>query len=566
MLDLITMKTRLALLRNGLEKLSITNPFIVIVTVLFCLSLCAVFPSIDRTYDLPQMVAFWFLGAAIWLRESKRQFNKESWLAIFAVLFLSLLLTKFVTIHESFVLLGLVATLAFLLSTLSSQERELLKRCVILVSILQTTLVFGSLLTTDHSQLGFRQLNNVPVGTIGNPDFLATTIAAGILFLLGTTLTKPFKVVAIVFLLAGLVLTRSRGTVALLCILIAWDHLPRRLVGYGIISLAIAVVTFWERFSGRVQLWWTSIVAYFDSPLLGHGIGSFDSVYFNTNLRIMSADESFRQTFGPWSSLVADAHNIILHWAVELGIFGVAASVAVLALLILRLRELAPDDRRVVVILWVKSLYTVVLISIQSLSLLALSLGSKPDDEPSTPRRRSLYLSLFALAMVAYPIFQFAMISGDLHQSLKYVTNGLPRKALLYADNVLKRDSENTDALLLMSYSYLKLDQCSHSSAYALRAARIRQNMDVYKRASHILFDCEFYQEALGLLNDLHIVFPEHRTTTMKMAWAYYYSGNSSEAVKLARSVLASRPRRVSRSDEKNLSEAADLLRQLSQN
>lgn len=560
------MKSETDLLQNGLQRFLSINPFIVIVTVLFCLSLCAAFPTLDRTYDIPQIVAFWLLGITLWFYLAKKNFDNLQWLICLPIILPSIFLGTIYIPHETFVAISLVAVLTFLISTMQPKQRETLHLSVIAIASLQTCLIFASYISNDHSFIGLRQLNGIPVGTIGNPDFLATVIGAGIFFCFSRELPRPLKIFILALLSVGLLLTRSRGTIALVCTLIAWDLIPKRIVGYALATLTVIVISFWDRFAGRIQLWWTSGVAFFEAPLNGHGVGNFDSVYFNTNLNLMNSSESFRHTFGPWSSQVTDAHNIILHWAVEFGLWGVIASALALGSLIIAAKRLSADNRRVVVTMVIKSLYTVVLISLQSLSLLALSLGSKARENSDKDRSWSLYLSLFLLVSTAPPIIQSTLNSRDLYQSLRYVTNGLVQKSLLHANRVLERDPKNTDALLAKSYSYLKLGQCSLSSSYALSAARFRQNMDVYKRASHILFDCEFYQESLGLLQELHTVFPEHRTTAMKMAWSHYYLGDYSEAKKLAQHTLSLKPRRISLSDKRNLSEAKDLLRILHQN
>ena len=132
--------------------------------------------------------------------------------------------------------------------------------------------------------------------------------------------------------------------------------------------------------------------------------------------------------------------------------------------------------------------------------------------------------------------------------------------AMGYVADGLRNEPSNTDLLLTKAFIHLKKRECSQSAEEVARAVSIRQDMDTYKRGGLILYECGNFRGALRLLKDLHMVFPEHRTTTIKMAWSYFYLNQNDEARSLAQEVLAIRPRRESHSDYDNLMSAQRLL------
>ncbi|HRK08734.1 MAG TPA: O-antigen ligase family protein [Pseudobdellovibrionaceae bacterium] len=391
-------------------------------------------------------------------------------------------------------------------------------------------------------------------------------IAAAIFFAWEKT-NRPLKAIIIGLLFIGLILTRSRGTIGLVIITLMWTRIPKWAL-WGLISTMSALVMLnWERFAGRIQLWYISAIAILDSPIFGHGVGSFDSVYFNKNLEIMSHDAKFRNLFGPWSSQVSDAHNLILHWGVEYGILGAIVATGIILAVLFKLKFITASDGHLARLIVLKSLYTVVLISIQSLVLFAFAIGNRSLDQSKSPKFNlgRMLIALFLIVAATHTL-RVSMTTGlSLQASLRLLQIGIPELSLRRTKDILNQNPKDTNALLATSYAYLKMRQCSHSSYFALRATHVRQNMDVYKRASHILFECRYFEESLELFDRLHVVFPEHRTTTMKIAWANFFLGNFEIARQMAQNVIEISPRRVSYSDERNLREARDLLKRIAQ-
>lgn len=542
--------------------------WVLIVTALFGLSLCSAWPEFDRRYDLPQMFSFWLLSLCLWFRRAIAEFKGVEWAMSVAVTILAAYASaRLEIVHDSVLLIGLVAVTSYLFSRISAVESQAIRTTVVVIALVQTCLLVWATFIEHSDEIGLRKLNGVPVGTVGNPDFLATVIAAAIYFNWEQGRDKRLKTLITVLLLVGLVLTRSRGTIGLVLLTMIWAHTPKWALGTLIATAALAVILHWDRFAGRIQLWYISFAAFLDSPFVGHGVGSFDSVYFNKNLEIMSRDESFRSLFGPWSSQVTDAHNLILHWAVEYGSLGAIAATSLVLFVLVRLRFNQASDRMLARLIILKSLYTVVLISIQSIVLFAFAIGHRrhASHEPQRTGLCQMLMALFLIVAVTQTLRVSMSTSLDLRAGLRILQFGIPELSLQRTDDILRRNPNNTDALLAKSYAYLRMRQCSHSSYFAIRAAHLKQNMDVYKRAGHILFECRFYQESLDLFDRLHIVFPEHRTTTMKIAWANFFLGNFEVAQKMAQNVIEIKPRRVSHSDQRNLSEARDLLKRIAQ-
>ena len=132
--------------------------------------------------------------------------------------------------------------------------------------------------------------------------------------------------------------------------------------------------------------------------------------------------------------------------------------------------------------------------------------------------------------------------------------------AMGYVAAGLRNEPSNTHLLLTKAFIHLKKRECRQSAEEVAHAVSIRQDMDTYKRGGLILYECGDFRGALRLLKDLHMVFPEHRTTTIKMAWSYFYLNQTDEARSLAQEVLAIKPRRKSHSDYDNLMSAQRLL------
>lgn len=523
--------------------------------ILFALGLCAYVDGFDRPYDLPQVLSLFAL-ACLMLAGVLARFGFA--LGALAAGCGVAVATLFPSPPFAVGAVCLLLALGALTSTCDERLRGRLRSVLIAVALLQAALALLSYL--PFKTLALERPNGAPIGTVGNPDFLATVLAAALFFVWGSRTRPRLRAIAAAVLLAGLLATRARGTIALSAVLLLAPLVPVRLrlrIAFAsVFATAAAAPFFWDKFAGRAQLWWVAAKALVEHPFGGVGVGRFSSAYFNSNLEFMRENAWFRATFGPWSSQVSDAHNLVLQWGAEAGF--VAAGAAFLALYFgtKRAREFAAPDRNVALMLAFKSLYTVVWTSTQ-----AIAVGSLAWESRRELSKRQLVAISAALGLAGASFVPAASVSHSLYGAMRLLRADAPELALSYIASAEAVAPDNTDAILAESFAFMKLGRCLEAREAALRASSIRQDMDVFKRAGHILFECAHYPEALALFEPLNVVFPEHRTTAIKIAWIKYRQGLWTEARSMAESSLAMRPRRASSSDERNLRDARRIVR-----
>lgn len=529
--------------------------YIIISSLLFVFALVGYLPVFDRPYDIPQGLALLclvFLSLA-------RKFVKEMSFKERATLFVLMPLVAYQSaLGFSAALFSLSAAFYLLWNDFSESGRRKIFNTLIAVGVVQSLMVIvGYFLSRDEGL--FRRFNSIPVGTVGNPEFVATVVSAAILSLYARRTQIRGSWVLLGVLAAGLLATRSRGSIILTIGIICLPLLRPWMVAVAGVAAIGLLTTYWNLFAGRIQLWWVSLQSLGDHFLTGAGDSQFSSVYFNTNLEIMGRNTWFRETFGGWSSQVSDAHNLVLQWAIEFGLIGLVAAVLFLFYVFRSAFPMVSFEQRLSGYLAVKSLYTVVLTSVQGALLWPLALRPLGVDRV---RRKELETVLLAILIGAssVPILKSAIVSRDLFLAHHFMTIELNDIAMGYVADGLRNEPSNTDLLLTKAFIHLKKRECSQSAEEVARAVSIRQDMDTYKRGGLILYECGNFRGALRLLKDLHMVFPEHRTTTIKMAWSYFYLNQNDEARSLAQEVLAIRPRRESHSDYDNLMSAQRLL------
>lgn len=85
----------------------------------------------------------------------------------------------------------------------------------------------------------------------------------------------------------------------------------------------------------RIELWTNALFAWWEKPIFGWGLGSFDWAYNAHRTDYLGLFPSMR-TILPWPTVLAGAaHNAIMNVLVELGLIG-ALLVAVVAAAVLR--------------------------------------------------------------------------------------------------------------------------------------------------------------------------------------------------------------------------------------
>ncbi|MBC7428049.1 MAG: O-antigen ligase family protein [Bacteriovorax sp.] len=440
-----------------------------------------------------------------------------------------------------------------------SDEFNFWKKAIISISLIQALIVAPTLIPTIKAF--FPIFNNEPLGTVGNSDFLAILFASSIFYALELKISKSWRNTIILIFSLSLLATMSKGTILVFVLILLFKRWPR-VVCYSLFPIGlIFTFLFSHSLFGRLQLWITALKIWKNNFWFGSGTGQFSSAYFNANKELMNLNW-YKNFFGAWSSQVTDAHNLLLHWSSEWGVIGLIASVLFLSFLFLSLKKSKEASKDVILLSLIKSLYTVLIPTIQGLLTLCFAL-SDANKENSFIKKSKVLPAVCLFSILTLSGFMFNFVSSQY-----FLKRGLILSKVGYFDSSLENlmnanllYKNDTNILLTTAYVNSRLGNCDQATAEVNIVSNLRQDMDSFKRGGHILFDCKKYDKALRLFSDIHLVFPEHRTTTMKMAWIYYFLWDNTTAKKLAREVLKLQPRRKSFSDERNLNEANDLLK-----
>lgn len=112
---------------------------------------------------------------------------------------------------------------------------------------------------------------------------------------------------------------------------------PVRAVGVGILTVAAFTIFAPTSADARLELWYGSLMAWIDRPLLGWGLGSFDWGF-----------GAHRDDWGALAGktilttpnvLAGAAHNVVMHTLTELGAVGLLAVGAVAVMVFRRARD-----------------------------------------------------------------------------------------------------------------------------------------------------------------------------------------------------------------------------------
>lgn len=454
--------------------------------------------------------------------------------------------------------LFLCITILFSLISGNPKDLQIWKKSIICLSILQALISIPTLIPLFKNY--FPVFNNEPVGTVGNSDFLATLFVCSLFYLSDFQLSKKVKFSLYGILCLGLISTMSKGTILLFIGIVAFKKWPKYVGLLALPAIVIFAFLFKQSLLGRLQLWLSALNIWKDHLWLGSGTGKFANSYFNVNKELMGL-EWYKNLFGPWSSQVSDAHNLPLQWVSEWGMVGLLIAILFYIFIARSFKKSKDASREVIFLSAIKSLYTVLIPSLQALVMLTFAL-SDANKENSYFKKSKIapIICLFFLMSCMGFILNFGTGQYYLKEGLKlsrakYYEASIEKLSIAHI--YLKQDY---DVLLSLAYSYSKIGNCQMAVDNVYAAIEIQQDMDAFKRGGHILFECKKYEMALRLFSDVHLVFPEHRTTTMKMAWIYYFLRDFTTANKLANEVIDIRPRRKSFSDEKNLKEAQELI------
>lgn len=233
---------------------------------------------------------------------------------------------------------------AIVLFPFSKNDAEWIKKAVIISGVIAATVIVYQFL----NDVTYRETVRASINfgdRLTDPNLLAASLLLPFGLLLSDYLAKrdfisTFRIVALLIFPTGIVLTGSRGGLLGLLVvatLLLSFHLGRnareRVRVVALLALGFTgVALMWpllpsaltQRFvftemiagggGGRLDIWRTGLVAWAESPILGHGFSSF--------LAVSSLE-------GGWAAV---AHNIYLQMLVELGPLGLILLLTALAL------------------------------------------------------------------------------------------------------------------------------------------------------------------------------------------------------------------------------------------
>lgn len=292
-----------------LERLS----RVIFFTGLFLLPLIS-FPTIENGYELPKIIFFqgwveilWLLIIVNWLlKKIRSQFSNNAlvWLLIFY--FVWNVITSLTGANpnnsvyglfwrgQGLIMLAHYLAFVFLIPVLlTKSDLKKVAFTVVISGLIASLYIFSNLVTKKLFDWPIYLYLNRPVGTFGNPDFLAGFLAV-ILPLIFFWKQKPLRVIVLVPVLSALILAQSRGAVialiaTLFLVIVARLWSKHHLVAFLIIVISV-VLSAWQLLiwlpvplnsptwaSSRQRIWGRGVLAVIQRPLTGYGLENYQS-------------------------------------------------------------------------------------------------------------------------------------------------------------------------------------------------------------------------------------------------------------------------------------------------
>jgi O-antigen ligase len=219
-------------------------------------------------------------------------------------------------------------------------------------------LLAGVYAFTHHTAMGGGRISLNVGNLVIDPNQFATSFVLPIALCLAVALSSRdvrLKILcagAVIFMMAPILMTASRGGVVAICLLFAFfairsKHRVQILVVAGIcLALTAFYPAVWERFSsdegqmgsgsGRTYIWAVGLHAIKQDWLLGTGIGSFLETY----------DRNFLAVFQPqMQGWHRPSHDIIIGTWVEMGFVGLVIVLAAWYTTFRQLRVISPESK-----------------------------------------------------------------------------------------------------------------------------------------------------------------------------------------------------------------------------
>ena len=368
----------------------------------------------------------------------------------------------------------------------------------------------------------FKIASKMDIKTLqGNPEFSSIYITATTLFLGNSKYckNKSFKVIFLLFILAILLLLRSKTCIIFYILLIInYDFLKRISLRFKLIALSLIIATstflllkfnLLKTFYGRILIWLTSFEMIKDHPFKGVGLGQFQSYHFDYQYKTLhnfNLPSSIKERAGS----ILRAHNEFLEFFLELG----AIPFTLLLILIFIYRKKI-FIHKPYLFLFLMSFFTFPFHQLSTLFILPVLQKTS----------HSLSFNKYKVFYILIPIlFISSFISYKTYQHLK--SSILHKRALIAeAKNNTEATSLYEQALLTSNDYILHLDYSRFFSRSKKSIMAIKELLklkskskryDVQKDLAVNYSKIGLYKKSNAIFKRINFIYPKHYTP-------YYY-------------------------------------------
>ena len=449
----------------------------------------------------------------------------------------------------------------------------------LLICLLAVSAIQGLLATAQYFRLAFLPPPLFPgdpdeiIGTIGNREFLATFLAFNILAGLdvcsqATSKQKRYWIAALLACcLLGLLTTKSKGTLLLLPILLLTRSSRCRPAGIAaaIGGIVVLLFQFPDSIKGRLLLWLSSALVAAQHPMLGVGPGMIGSHYLDAVITLFFRFPMLRDSLGSHTAIIRDAHNLPLQFGAEMGLVGFFLASIGLGALARAALSRSSFLSSAVLLLVIKTLYTVVLSSVTGMLLAAIGAagllrGRVPENRLNVRRPVFLFAASCFLAGIIFSSY-FCASDFFYQRGMMALRRVDPIKASEALAMAVRMNPENSDVLLALAFDRFTARDAALMDFYIREAIRNRKNMDTLKISAHMYYHRGRLEQAKSLYAIVLMAFPEHLTSMVRLAQIAYEQGDLRSSRKLAEQVLRTKPRTESASDGPNRLIATELIK-----
>lgn len=417
---------------------------------------------------------------------------------------------------------------------------------------------------------------NRVIGTIGNPEFLATWLGVSFFLVLHCwqkeTIGKTHPVVWLILLLlvTALFMTKNKGGLLFIGLYFLYPRLPdkRWLFPMAFGALIAVIVLAPYSIMGRLFLWLVGLGQFIQHFLTGTGLRQFENGYLNTIHGLFSRYPWLSDTFGSYTAAVKDGHQLFIHWAAELGIGGLVLSILLAWFVWRQVQNQRNPLGAALLFLLFKFMYTVVLSSVTGMllfvTLLAVLVPKVQVVNLRMISQRALPL-LIATVIGAWGIYYSA---ADYYYSRgnRMLYLGQDQQAERYLQRSLEINPEQYNSYLALAHIRYRQQRFADMDRYIQQTLQYKRNKTTYKISAYMYFYSKIYGRAFDIYQFLHVVYPQHLTTMGKLASIYMVQQRYEDAHSMAKRVLGMKTRLQNDSDENNRRIARAILQLLHKN